>query len=140
VELEFRNDFAGVDWQFVSDTLRLVGMAYHRPENHKKAFENSYAVVFVYREGTMIGFGRAVSDGVYQSAVYDVAVLPEYRKQGIGTAVMKNLLERLPAGNVILYANIGREGFYEKLGFRRMKTAMARFRHAAVMREKGFTE
>ena len=53
---------------------------------------------------------------------------------------MNRILERLPAGNIILYANIGRESFYEKLGFRRMKTAMARFRHADVMREKGFTE
>ncbi len=140
MELEFKNDCTGVDWQKVSDTLRLVGMAYHRPENHKKAFESSYAVVFVYREGTMIGFGRAVSDGVYQSAVYDVAIVPAYQKQGIGTAVMNRILERLPAGNIILYANIGRESFYEKLGFRRMKTAMARFRHADVMREKGFTE
>ena len=51
MELEFKNDCTGVDWQMVSDTLRLVGMAYHRPENHKKAFESSNAVVFVYREG-----------------------------------------------------------------------------------------
>jgi len=140
MDLEFKNDCTGVDWPMVSDTLRRVGMAYHRPENHRKAFENSFAAVFVYHEGRMIGFGRAVSDGVCQSAVYDVAVLPEYQNRGIGTAVVKNILERLPAGNIILYANIGREAFYEKLGFRRMKTAMARFQHADIMREKGFTD
>jgi len=140
MELEFKNDCNGVDWQLVSDTLREVGMAYHRPDNHKKAFANSYAVVFVYYEGKMIGFGRAVSDGAYQSAVYDIAIAPEYQKQGIGTAVMEDLLERLPAGNVILYANPGKEGFYETMGFRRMKTAMARFKRPDIMQEKGLTE
>ena len=29
---------------------------------------------------------------------------------------------------IILYANPGTEGFYEKLGFRRMRTAMAIFK------------
>ena len=47
---------------------------------------------------------------------------------------------RISHCNVILYATPGKEGFYEKSGFRRMKTGMARFIKDASMRERGFTE
>lgn len=136
-----RRDCTGVDWQLVMDTLRQVGMGYHRPERHRTAFENSYAVVFAYDGVRMIGFGRAVSDGAYQAALYDIAVTTEYQQKGIGAAIVGDILERLPAAcNIILYAMPGREGFYGKRGFRRMKTAMARFVRAELMQEKGFTD
>jgi len=39
-----------------------------------------------------------------------------------------------------LYAAPGKERFYEKLGFRRMKTGMALFLNRERMQMKGFTE
>jgi hypothetical protein len=39
-----------------------------------------------------------------------------------------------------LYANVGKETFYEKLGFRRLKTGMAKFVKAELMASRGFTE
>lgn len=53
---------------------------------------------------------------------------------------METILDRLPTCNVILYASPGKEGFYEKHGFRRMKTGMALFKNSASMKDKGFTE
>ena len=138
VELKF--DCAGVDWAFVSETLRRVGMASRAPELHRKAFEASHTVVFAYANGQPVGFGRAISDGAYQAAVYEMAVVPEFQKQGIGAHIMRAILDRLPGCNVILYASPGKEDFYRKLGLRRMKTGMARFQHADVMAQKGFTE
>lgn len=52
-------------------------MAYHELEVHKRAFEASHTNVFIYEESQLVGFGRAISDGEYQGAIYDVAVLPE---------------------------------------------------------------
>ncbi len=137
--LEIQTDCAGVDWLTVSETLKLVGMAHYAPEIHKKAFEASHATVFVYDGNRLIGFGRAISDGVYQAAVYDVAVRPEFQKRSIGTAIMKNILERLPPCNILLYASPGKEEFYRTLGFRKMLTGMALFRNADDMMKKGFT-
>jgi predicted N-acetyltransferase YhbS len=88
----------------------------------------------------MIGFGRAVSDGAYQAAIYDCAVLPEFQGQGVGNTIMKNIMARVAHCNVILYALPGREGFYRKFGFRKMKTGMARFIKKEAMQERGFTE
>ena len=138
VELKF--DCAGVDWAFVSETLRRVGMASRAPELHRKAFEASHTVVFAYADGRPVGFGRAISDGAYQAAVYEMAVVPEFQKQGVGAKIMRAILDRLPGCNVILYASPGKEDFYRKLGLRRMKTGMARFQRPDAMAQKGFTE
>ncbi|MCL5126592.1 MAG: GNAT family N-acetyltransferase [Deltaproteobacteria bacterium] len=140
MKIDLRYDCAGVDWNIVSETLRDVGMAYYEPLVHKKAFENSRTCVFVYNEGRLIGFGRAISDYAYQAAIYDVAIIPEFQRQGLGTTIIRTILSQLPHCNFILYAFPGKEDFYRKLGFRKMKTGMARFANEAKMRQRGFTE
>jgi ribosomal protein S18 acetylase RimI-like enzyme len=140
MELDIQLDCADVNWQFVAETLKRVGMAYAEPAEHKKSFENSEVAVFIRHEGQMIGFGRAISDGVFQAAIYDIAILPEYQFHGIGALIIRTIMEKLSNCNFILYAAPGKEGFYQTLGFRKMKTGMALFRHAERMKERGFTE
>ncbi|MBG0776843.1 MAG: GNAT family N-acetyltransferase [Desulfovibrionaceae bacterium] len=140
MELEYRSECAGVDWARVAEILRRVGMAHHAPEVHRAAFEASYATVFVYDGDVLAGFGRAISDGAYQAAIYDCAVLPECQGRGAGRRIVEALLARVGHCNVILYAAPGKEGFYERLGFRRMRTGMARFVNADALRERGFTD
>ena len=140
MNLRITFDCSGVDWETVSHTLKRVGMAYHEPDLHRKAFENSHTAVFVYDGDQLVGFGRAISDDVYPAALYDMAVVPEYQRQGIGKAIMEHMSDRVRHCNVILYAAVGKEPFYEKVGLRRMKTGMALFKDAAAMQKKGFTE
>jgi len=127
MKVSITTDCAGVDWRTVADTLKSVGMSYHAPEVHQRAFEASYTTVFVYAQTRLVGFGRAISDGQYQGAIYDVAVIPEAQGKGIGKIILQTIMERLPNCNLILYATPGMEGFYRKLGFGAMKTGMARF-------------
>lgn len=136
----FQTDATGIDWAGVADLLRRSGMGHYAPERHERAFANSQAVVFVFHDGRMIGFGRLLSDGAYQAVLYDVAVEPEFQGQGLGRAIVQRLLERAGPCNVILYATPGKEGFYRKLGFRGLKTGMARFLSMEAMREKGATD
>ena len=140
MEVNVKQDCAGVDWRTVSETLKCVGMAYYEPDVHRRAFEASHTTVFVYHADRLIGFGRAISDGAYQAAIYDCAVLPEFQGKGIGTTIIKNILPRISHCNVILYASPGKEGFYQKHGFRKMKTGMARFKEGVAMSDRGFTE
>lgn len=140
MEIDVKQDCADVDWKKVSETLKSVGMAYYEPEIHRRAFEASHTTVFIYHGDRLIGFGRAISDGAYQAAVYDCAVLPEYQGKGLGKTIMDHILSRVGHCNVILYASPGKRGFYQKHGFRKMKTGMAYFKKSAAMREGGFTE
>ena len=140
MDVNVTQDCNGVDWTAVMEILKRVGMAYDQPDVHRRAFEASHTTVFVYSDGRLIGFGRAISDDVYQAAVYDCAVLPEFQGKGIGRTIMTHILARISHCNIILYASPGKEGFYQTLGFRKMKTGMAHFKKDAVMRARGFTE
>jgi ribosomal protein S18 acetylase RimI-like enzyme len=140
MEVDIKRDCAGVNWTTVSETLKRVGMGYYDPDLHKKAFEASHTTVFIYHADQLIGFGRAISDGAYQAAIYDCAVLPEFQGKGIGKIIMNNILSSIPHCNVILYASPGKEGFYQTHGFRKMKTGMAHFIYGEAMKERGFTE
>lgn len=140
MNIRIQYDCANIDWDHVSETLKKVGMAYFEGEVHKRAFENSHAVAFIFDADILIGFGRAISDGTYQAAIYDVAIAPEYQGKGIGRIIVESIIKRLPQCNFILYASPGKEAFYEKLNFRKMKTGMALFLNAEKMQAKGFTE
>lgn len=133
--LQVSTDSSCVDWQIVADTLRKVGMACFGADVHRRAFERSHIAVFVYEDSRLLGFGRATSDGEYQAAIYDVAVIPEAQGKGIGKRVMQTMLEHLSGCNVILYAAPGMEEFYGKLGFCQMTTGMALFRTPEAMKK-----
>ncbi|MGE5352316.1 MAG: GNAT family N-acetyltransferase [Acidobacteriota bacterium] len=130
-------DCEGINWHKVREYLKDAGMGYYEPLQHEKAFRSSFVRVFVFHNDNMIGFGRAISDGSYQAAVYDVVVLPEYQNKGIGKMIMERILEKVSGCNVILYASPGKEGFYSKLGFSAMRTGMGLFLNPPKMKEKG---
>lgn len=140
MSLRLQLDTTNINWELIVDTLKTVGMAYKTAEIHKRAFCNSHTVVFVFDDENLAGFGRAISDGEYQAAIYDVAVLPDYQRKGIGKMIIKTIVDNNPNCNFILYASPGKELFYEKENFKRMKTGMALFVDGERMREKGFIE
>jgi ribosomal protein S18 acetylase RimI-like enzyme len=140
MKLRFQLDTKNVNWELVPEILQKVGMGFHAAEKHKRAFHNSHTVVFVFDSEHLIGFGRVISDGEYQAAIYDVAILPEYQQKGIGKQIIQHIIERTPGCNYILYAAPGKELFYEKIDFRRMKTGMALFVNSERMQQNGFTE
>ncbi len=117
-----------IDWQEAVTVFERAPLGKQRrdPEKLKRAFESSYAVVYVFDTDKLIGMGRALCDGEYQAAIYDMVVLPDYQGRGIGKEIIKRLSEQLPVENIVLYAVPGREGFYEKYGFKTMRTAMAK--------------
>ncbi len=140
MELKFQYDCRDIVWELVPEILKAAGMSFHEAEIHRKAFMASASVVFVYDDGQLIGFGRAISDGLIQAAIYDAAVLPSYQGHGIGKQIIGKIVSSLPGCNFILYASPGKEPFYEKQKFRKMKTGMALFVKADIMTDKGFTE
>ena len=140
MNIEVKYECNNVDWKRISDILKSVGMGWYSAELHKKAFEASYCTVFLYDNEELVGFGRAISDGAYQAGVYDCAVIEEYQGRGLGRLIMQEILSKISHCNIILYAAIGKEGFYEKLGFRKMKTGMAYFLNKDAMTARGFTE
>lgn len=138
MSLRFQNNCDNIIWDEIPRLLQQVGMSYTTSDIHCKSFQNSYSVVFVFDEQTLIGFGRAISDGVRQAAIYDVAIDPTYQGKGIGRDIVKQLMASIPDCNFMLYASPGKELFYEKMSFKKMKTAMALFTDKDRMKNSDF--
>lgn len=116
-------DTTGVDWVAFCNIFRWAGLGEREPAMARQLFAASYACCFAWDQTTLIGAARAISDGIVSSAVYDVVVDPRYQGQGVGKTIMTNLLSRLPKRSVMLVSTHGNEGFYQKLGFKRLRTA-----------------
>ncbi|GMV29001.1 MAG: hypothetical protein AMXMBFR59_11260 [Rhodanobacteraceae bacterium] len=126
--LTWKPDLVDVDWDALSELYRIAPLGEKRPEDLRVSFGNSRYTCLIFDGETLVGAGRALADGVDCSYLCDVAVHPDYQGTGLGKAIIQWLRDR-SAGHrkIILYANPGKEGFYAKLGFRRMLTAMAIF-------------
>ena len=88
------------------------------------AVAGSLAAAGAFSEsGKLIGFARALGDGVSDCYIQDVAVHKDYRKQGIGRALVEFLLKHLQECNIEwigLIATPGNADFYRRLGFEEM--------------------
>ena len=128
--MEWVFEQAFIDWDALSNLYRMAPLGDKKPDELKVAFSNSMFKCFVFHDGMLVGAGRALADGVDCSYLCDVAVHPDFQGIGLGRAIVTKLRE-LSAGHrkIILYAQPGKEGFYKKLGFRGMRTAMAVFRN-----------
>lgn len=74
--------------------------------------------------GTMIGMGRAISDGISDAYIQDVAVLSAYRNQGIGSMIIRHIVAALRQRDIDWIGLIGEPGtgsFYRNLGFKELK-------------------
>lgn len=140
MQFRIQENTDNINWESVMGLLQKVKMGTYTVALHEKAFKNSFAVIFIFDEDTLIGMGRALCDGAYQAALYDFAVDPDYQGKGIGKLITQQMMERCAGCNFILYAAPGKEPFYAKSKFRKMKTGMALFLDIEKMKDKGFTE
>ena len=126
--MQWMHDDERVDWNELSALYRIAPLGDKSAEHLKHVYANSMFKCFVFDGGKLVGAGRAVADGRDTSYLCDIAVHPEMQGRGLGVKIVETLKE-MSAGHrkIILYANPGKEGFYQKLGFRRMRTAMAIF-------------
>ncbi|MDR7073395.1 GNAT family N-acetyltransferase [Fictibacillus barbaricus] len=130
------NHLDSIDWVELESLFQAVNWDGFPKEKLMKAFTASYFVTLIYSGEKLIGCGRVVTDGVFYGAIYDVIVHPEYQGIGIGKKIMNDILTKAKDIFFIhLTATTGREGFYEKLGLRKHKTAMARYNHPDPAKE-----
>ena len=122
-----------VDWTELETLYRLAPLGNKSVEHLRTVFTNSRFKLFAYDQEKLVAAGRALSDGADCSYLCDVAVLPSHQGLGLGREVVSRLVEASRGHKkIILYSVPGKEGFYRKLGFLPLLTAMAIFEDQAA--------
>ena len=103
------------------------------PEHFAALLAASSRTAVVYCGASVVGFARAITDGLSHGHLSMVAVAPGLRRRGIGSALVAFVTAGSPAVSWSLHA--GRPGapeFFAKLGFVAAPLAMHRARKQSV--------
>lgn len=114
--IEYRTDIEGIN----PDELKGFFVGWRKPlspEQHYLILKNSSYKVLAYdtERSKVIGFINALSDKVNFAFIPMLEVLPEYQNRGIGSELMKNMLDLLKHITCIdLTCDADMQDFYER--------------------------
>ena len=110
---EIMNLYVSVGWTAYTD----------HPDSLRLGFENSLLLLGAYNGNTLIGILRAVGDGETVVFIQDILVNPQYQRQGIGTALIKQTMSRYRHVRQLQLCTDNTEktkAFYRSCGFREL--------------------
>jgi ribosomal protein S18 acetylase RimI-like enzyme len=105
------------------DMRRVCVLSDKTEEAARRGLPNSLFATTIRDGDRLIAMGRVVGDGGCDFSVVDIAVHPDYQRQGLGkrvmTAIMAYLNEHAPeSAYVALIADDHAPALYEKFGFK----------------------
>lgn len=93
------------------------------PDVLRKGFDNSLLTLAAYDGEELMGIIRTVGDGYTVVFIQDLLVFPEHQRKGVGTALLKAILDRYSHVRQIQLATDNTSktvGFYRSMGFREL--------------------
>jgi GNAT superfamily N-acetyltransferase len=123
VECDFDADPARIDvdvvWSFLS-TQAYWGRWRSR-DDVQRQLSSAWRVIGAYQRdtGRMIGFARAVSDGVSLAYLADLFVVDDLRGRGIGQGLVREMIDNGPGAEFRwMLHTADAHGLYARFGFR----------------------
>ena len=119
-DVELTEELPGVDEYCAMRAA--AGLSRKSAEAAERGLPGSLFSVCIRRDGELIGMGRVVGDGGLSYEVVDIAVHPDFQRQGLGTRIMDAITAWLranapPSSYVCLLADHGAPALYKKFGF-----------------------
>lgn len=109
----------GIDWARAKADLAADAFDNGRsPEALRRSFEQSQHVAIARDGDRVVGMARLLSDGVCNAYLIDVWTLSSHRRQGIASAMVRALAEKVPGQHIGLQTDDA-QAFYASLGFER---------------------
>jgi N-acetylglutamate synthase-like GNAT family acetyltransferase len=125
-QIQFSDRKSGIDLEQLQQLFSLSAFwAKERNlEDLEIAIANSEPVITVWNREQLIGFARATSDGIYRATIWDVAIHPDYQKQGLGSKLVETVLShpRMCRVERVYLMTTHQQRFYERIGFQTNST------------------
>jgi len=85
----------------------------------KKCLTNSDVIVSLWVGNEIVGFGRALTDGIYRGVLWDLVIDQNYQGKGFGTLILKNLLSSKKIKNTekLYLMTTNKKKFYSQFDF-----------------------
>lgn len=120
---EMSDDPARVDREVVWDYLSTQAYwgRWRTRDIVERQIDASWRVVGAYTEpdGHMVGFARAISDGVALAYLADVFVVPRHQGLGVGTRLVAAMIDDGPGKSFRwMLHTVSAHGLYRPIGFR----------------------
>jgi len=107
----------GIDWDRAKTDLAADDFDNGRsPRALQTSFAQSQHVAIARDGDRVVGMARLLSDGVCNAYLLDVWTLSAYRRQGIGAAMVRQLMSRVPGQHIGLQTDDA-QSFYSGLGY-----------------------
>lgn len=116
-----------VDWTCLEDLFIRAPLGARSAAALEQVFRNSQIALFAYDGDRLVAAGRALTDKVSWTIIFDVVVDPDCQGKGLGKMMVEALASGSGARNVMLQSVPGKQDFYARLGYRPMTTAMAKY-------------
>ena len=86
----------------------------------KKCLANSDVVVSLWVDNEIVGFGRALTDGIYRGVLWDIVIDKNHQGKGFGTLILKNLLSSKKIKNTkkLYLMTTNKKKFYSQFNFK----------------------
>ena len=90
----------------------------------KKCLANSDVIVSIWVGNEIVGFGRALTDGIYRGVLWDIVIDQNFQSRGFGTLVVKNLLSSKKIRNTkkLYLMTTNKKLFYSLFDFKEVTT------------------
>ena len=90
----------------------------------KKCLANSDVIVSLWVGNEIVGFGRALTDGIYRGVLWDIVIDQGYQGKGFGTLIVKNLLssKKIKKTKKLYLMTTNKELFYSQFDFKEVKS------------------
>ena len=85
----------------------------------KKCLANSDVIVSLWVGNEIVGFGRALTDGIYRGVLWDIVIDQNFQTKGFGTLIVKNILSSKKIKNTkkIYLMTTNKKLFYSQFNF-----------------------